>query len=384
MKMFRNLLMIAVMLSTVGLSGKLFAATDVVAWNKVAVDAVVSTRSSDLVTSRALAVVHRAMFDAWSAYDAKAVGVRLDTAALRRPSAERSDANKLVAISYAVYRTLVDLFPSEKASFDGAMRRLNLDPAASSNDATAPTGIGILAAAKELQHAHRDGSNQLGDLQSGAYSDYTNYTPPNSADRVIEYRRHQPIMVADGKGGMKPSIFDSAHWPLIKPFALYRSSEFRSVVDPTLTGTMDELLSIVDHIIDINAELTDREKAVAEAWTLGGGTPTPPGKWHQIGQHLSGKRGHTLDDDVKMFFVLGNTLHDAEIAKTEAKIHFLTARPETLIRHLYAGKKILAWGGRGKGPQIIDGKDFKPYRPAAASPEHVSGHSAFGASAAEA
>lgn len=384
MARFKKMLVVLLALSVFGFSGTLLAATNVVTWNKVAIDAVVNTRSSDLVTSRALAVLHRAMFDAWSAYDSKAIGVRLDTTALRRPKTDRTDANKTIAISTAAYHILLDLFPSEKAAFDAALRGLNRDPAITSRDLTTPVGIGIHAAALELAHAHRDGANQLGDLQPGAYSDYTNYTPPNPADRMIEVRRHQPIMVADGDGGMKPSIFDAAQWPLIKPFALYRSNEFRPRVAPTLTGSEEELRAIVDHLIGVNAQLTDRRKAIAEFWTLGAGTPTPPGRWNQIGQILSNKRGHTLDEDVKMFFILTNALHDAGIAKIEAKMHFLTARPETLIRHMYAGQKILAWGGRGKGPKIIDGKDFVPYRPTAASPEHVSGHSAFGVSAAEA
>ena len=360
------------------------AETPVAVWNRAAVDAVGATRTNDLVTSRALAVVHRAMFDAWSVYDATAVGVRLDTAALRRPGAERTDANKTIAIAYAAYGTLVDLFPTERARFDKTLRGFGLEPGAPSTNPATAAGLGTLAARQELAFAHQDGSNQLGDLAPGRYSDYTGYTPPNPANRVIEFRRHQPILVPDDSGVMEPAIFGGAHWPLIKPFALYRANEFRPVVAPTLTGSSEELLAIVDHIIGVNAELDDRQKAIAEFWTLGVGTPTPPGQWHIIGRFLSAQRGHTLDDDVKMFFVLANALHDAAIAKIEAKMHFLTARPETLIRHLYANRKILAWGGRGRGAEIIDGKDFQPYRPTAAAPEHVSGHSAFGAAAAEA
>jgi hypothetical protein len=384
MKKFLLALVVPMAFGAVTFSGPVLAASDVVIWNKAAVDAIVSTKTNDLVTSRALAVLHRAIFDAWSAYDAKAVGVRLDTNALRRPSTERTDANKAVAIGHAAYRTLVDLFPSEKSRFDAVLKRLEIGSLKDTDDSKTAAGIGNLAAAAELRHAHQDGANQLGDISPGRYSDYTGYTPPNPADRMIEVRRHQPVVVPDGKGGTKVALFGGAHWPLIKPFALYRSNEFRPVVAPTLTGTEEELVAIVEHIIDVNARLTDREKAIAEFWTLDPGTPTPPGQWHLIGQFLSEKRNHTLDDDVKMFFVLGNALHDAGIAKIEAKMHYLTARPETLIRHMYAGEKILAWGGRGKGPRIIDGADFKPYRPTAASPEHVSGHSAFGVSAGEA
>lgn len=356
------------------------AETVVVRWNKAAVEAVKASASSDLVTARALAVLHRAMYDAWTPYAATAIGVRLDTAALRRPSADRTDANKAAAVSYAAHRTLSDLFPGETARFDAVMTELGLDPALSSTDTATAAGLGLQAAALELRHAHQDGANQLGDRSPGAYADYTRYTPPNPADRVNDLRRHQPILKADGR----PAIFDGAHWPLITPFALYRADEFRPASAPALTYSEPELRALAQHIIDVNAELTDRDKAIAEFWTLGNGTPTPPGQFHILAQHISQTRGHDLDRDVTLFFILGNALHDTAIAKIEAKMHFLTARPETLIRAFFAGERILAWGGRGKGAEMIDGRDFKPYRPTAAAPEHVSGHSAFGYAGAEA
>lgn len=356
------------------------AETAVTLWNKAAIEAVQSSGSSDLVTSRALAVVHRAMYDAWTAYDPLALGVRLDTPELRRPAAEHNDGNKSDAVSYAAYRTLSDLFPGEEARFRAVMDTLNLDPAPSTPDEGSPAALGLLAADLELRHAHDDGANQLGDRSPGAYSDYSAYTPPNPADRLIDLRRHQPILGRNGK----PALFGGAHWPLIRPFALYRASEFRPASAPALTYDDWELRALAQDIIDVNAELTDRDKAIAEFWTLGNGTPTPPGQFHLLAQHISDTRGHGIDQDIKMFFILGNALHDTAIAKIEAKMHFLTARPETLIRALFAGEKILAWGGRGRGAEIVDGEDFKPYRPTAAAPEHVSGHSAFGYAGAEA
>lgn len=354
--------------------------TVAVRWNRVAVDAVQSSGSSDLVTSRALAVVHRAMYDAWTAFDRTALGVRLDTGKLRRPAVEHTVENKATAVSYAAHRTLSDLFPAEATRFHAVMNELGLDPARAASDNASPAGLGLLAADLELRHAHADGANQLGDRSPGAYSDYTGYTPPNPASRLIDLRRHQPIIGSNGK----PALFDGGHWPLIRPFALYRADEFRPKSAPSLTYDEHELRALAQHVIDVNAELTDRDRAIAEFWTLGNGTPTPPGQFHILAQHISRTRGHSLDQDITMFFILGNALHDTAISKIEAKMHFLTARPETLIRALFADEKILAWGGRGRGAEIIDGTDFRPYRPTAAAPEHVSGHSAFGYAGAEA
>src|SRR5688500_1579766 len=56
------------------------------------------------VTSRILALVWTAVFDAWSRYDQDAIPLYL-TEVERRPVHEQTLANKEIAISYAAYRT---------------------------------------------------------------------------------------------------------------------------------------------------------------------------------------------------------------------------------------------------------------------------------------
>jgi hypothetical protein len=109
----------------------------VLLWNQAALQAVRDTRPASTVTARALAVVHASIYDAWAAYDARAVGTRLG-ATLRRPPAERTMAAKQKAISYAAYRALVDLFPAQVASFGALMAALGYDPADTSAGPTRP------------------------------------------------------------------------------------------------------------------------------------------------------------------------------------------------------------------------------------------------------
>src|SRR5262249_23094805 len=61
------------------------------------------------ILSRTMAVVLTAMYDAWAAYDDKAVGTRLHDA-LRRPRSERTEENKRRAIAYAAYRALLFVY----------------------------------------------------------------------------------------------------------------------------------------------------------------------------------------------------------------------------------------------------------------------------------
>jgi hypothetical protein len=85
------------------------------------------------------------MFDAWAAYDEKAVGSRLGSA-LRRPEAERTLWNKQVAISYASLHSLRFVYPESRAWLDERMRAFGFDPDAESDDLATPIGIGFRAA----------------------------------------------------------------------------------------------------------------------------------------------------------------------------------------------------------------------------------------------
>jgi hypothetical protein len=136
-------------------------------------------------------------------------------------------------------------------------------------------------------------------------------------------------------------------------------------------------------VLELSARLTDREKTIAEYWSDGPNTVTPAGHWCLFAQALSRRDRHTLDRDVALFFLLGNTLLDASIAAWDVKRCADSVRPVTVIRFLMAGRVVRAWAGPGLGIKNIDGKDFRSYLPTPAFGSYVSGHSAFSAAAAE-
>src|SRR5829696_4542718 len=200
--------------------------TNVVRWNEAALDAIRITHPGPPMVARALAIVHTCIYDAWAAYDSVAVGTRLG-GALRRPAAERTLANKNEAISYAARDALVDLYPTEAARFNDLLTSLGYDPAITSSNTSTPSGIGHVAAAAVLAFRHGDGSNQLGDLHPGAYSDYTGYAPVNDPDHINDPNRWQPLRVPDGHGGSVVQTYITPHWGLATPFALGSGAQFR-------------------------------------------------------------------------------------------------------------------------------------------------------------
>ena len=163
-------------------------ATIVTEWDAQLLQAIRITHPGPPIVARALAVAHTCMYDAWVAYDGKAKGTQLGKT-LRRPVAERTDANKTEAISYAAYRAAVDLFPSQKATLDAFFISKGYNPNNNTTDTATPAGIGNVACKAVLDFRHTDGSNQLGDLNVGAYSDYTNYQPVNTATQLNDPNR---------------------------------------------------------------------------------------------------------------------------------------------------------------------------------------------------
>jgi Domain of unknown function (DUF6851) len=142
------------------------------------------------ITARALGVAHTSMFDAWAAYDARALGTRYG-GMLRRPAPERTLENKNKAISFAAYATLVDLFPSRADHF--ALQMKELGYSVDGSDTSTPAKIGTMVAKAVTDFRHKDGSNQL-----GGYADTTGYQPVNDWNRVVDRWRWQPLRVPLG------------------------------------------------------------------------------------------------------------------------------------------------------------------------------------------
>jgi len=352
----------------------------VVQWDKAMLEAIRVTRPGPPMTARALAVVNTCMYDAWAAYDSKAVGTMMGTE-LRRPFAERTEANKAKAISFAAYRALVDLFPARKGDFDLAMQEKGFDPLDLSVNTKTPAGIGNVACKAVLDMRHRDGSNQLGDLAPGAYADYTGYQAVNTPTEIVDPNRWQPLIV----GGSKQP-FLGAQWFNVKPFALKSADQFRPKKGPAQYGS-EEYIEQAKVVMSYQMSLTDAQKSMAEYWADGPNSEFPPGHWILIGIEVSERDNHSVDDDAKMLFAIANAMHDAAIVAWEAKRASDYARPITAIHYLFANEMITAWGGPGRGNIQMLGSEWQTYQASNFNtppfPEYFSGHSCFSAAGAE-
>jgi hypothetical protein len=375
----------------------------VIQWNEAFLQGVRDSKLGPPMVARALAIVHTCIYDAWAAYDHKAVGTRLG-GSLLRPPAEHTLANQKQAVSFAAYRAAVDLFPGSTSSvFDPLMWSLGCDPGDRSTDTSTPRGIGNVAAEAVLDFRHRDGANQLGNEPGGTpglpYSDYTGYTPANEPmdirfpfdpTTVHDPNSWQRLRYVDGSGTLVTPGFVGAQWHRVTTFALSPGSQ-RSPTGPAKYGSA-EYLDQAQALVDISAGLTDEQKMIAEYWADGPRSELPPGHWNLFAQFVSrrdhhGVQAHGVERDVKLFFALTNAVADAGCCAWDNKRAFNSVRPITAIRTLFRGQAVRAWAGPYQGAKLIDGATWFPYQPTSFPtppfPEYSSGHSNFSAAGAE-
>ncbi len=355
-------------------------------WINVVLQAIRDTRPAPTVAARLLAIVSTCMYDAWAVYTPSALGTRLGGKLRQYEHGHEYHYQKTIALSFAAYRALVDLVPSQIAAFSTMMQHLGYNPNDMSTDTGTPAGVGNVVAQAVLDYRHHDGSNQLGNLNPGPYSDYTNYTPVNTPDVVNNLNRWQPLQLPDGKGGFVVQKFATPQWGRVTPFALAEGWLLRPTIGPA-HFTTPEFREQAQQLLVFSAALSDREKVIAEYWKDGPASETPPGHWFLLAQVIGKRDRHTLDEDVQMFFILGNALLDASIVAWDAKRYYNSVRPITAIRYLFNNVPVRAWGGPNKGTQTIPGQTWIPYQPATALtppfPEFFSGHSIFSATSAE-
>ncbi|MEL6576432.1 MAG: DUF6851 domain-containing protein [Pseudomonadota bacterium] len=403
-----------------------------VIWDRAVQEAVIEASPGPTIASRAYSIVHTAMFEAWAAYDPLAVGWASNGPG-QRPLEENTDANKLVAMSYAAFVALIDLFPDQRALFEEVMSDLGLPAAIETLPLVegSPTAVGIAAGNAVVDDRAEDGANQ-----ANGYADTTGYEPFNPSPlEVNDITRWTPENVpVDPEDADPEQSFLTPHWGEVETFGIEDGAALRPVAPepfflPGVEGTLDieagtvtvdgetipvtadlvgtiinpRFITQAEEVVAFSGGLTDEQKLIAEFWEDGGGTSFPPGTWMTFGQFVSASEDHSLDEDARMFFALSNAVMDAGIATWEAKSFYDYVRPVRAIRDLgelgligeegvdeqtgEEGFVIEAWGGPGEGTRTILAENFVTYQTPGrdVSPpfaEYTSGHSSFSAAGA--
>lgn len=342
-------------------------------WNEVAVDSsgldhtpvangenrIFGEQFGPTRASRAMAIVHIAIFEAVNAID----GHYKSYVGLPRA---RGEVSLRAAISQAAHDTLAALFPSQAPSFQA---ELGDDLSAIPNNAAKTKGIdlGKRAAAAILTLRANDGS-QHAEPRVGI--EFITGSDPG------EWRQ-DPI-------SMNPLAL-GADWETVKPFVLDSAAQFRTPAPPALnspayTAAFNEAKQLGGDGIVTPTARTPEQTEIGIFWAYDG-TPSmcaPPRLYNQIAVQIAEQRNLNVVELARLLALVNVAMADAGIAIWESKYFYEYWRPITGIREAAndgnaATNADLTFSPLGAPASNLHGPNFTPPFPA-----YPSGHAGFG------
>ena len=343
-------------------------------WNHISVNASGLDHSSagakenlgPTKSSRAMAIVHIAMFDAANA----ASGQKYEPYILRDVA---KGASVEAAIAQASHDTLVNLFPSQKATFD-SQYEADLAGIPSGLPRDKGLALGEKAAKLILEERANDGASDLD--QSAPYA----FSNEPGVWRVDPMNPDQ-----------KPL---GANWYKVKPFVIKSTSQFRSAPPPSIDSAAyaeayAEAFRLGGDGVNTPTERTEDQTDIGLFWAYDG-TPSlcaPPRLYNQITLQIASDQGVADNLELTRLLAIVNvSMADAGMSSWETKYHYNYWRPITAIRESDAG-----YGPTGKGDgnsQTFGDPTWTPLGAPASNlsannftppfPAYVSGHATFG------
>jgi hypothetical protein len=317
--------------------------------------------------SRAMAIVHIAMFDAVNAFSG---GYQSYTGIPPAPE----DASMNAAIAVAAHDTLVALYPSQAATFDA---RLAEELAQVRNAISKVRGmaVGRQAAAAILALRAKDGSEHPEPLVGVDYI---------VGNKLGEWRQDPISQHPMALGG---------HWGEVRPFVLRSPDQFRvppppAMDSPQFAAAFEEAKRLGgDGVITPTLRSADQTH-MGIFWAYDG-TPSlcaPPRLYNQIAVQIADQMGTDGIEFARLLALVNVAMADAGIAIWESKYFYKFCRPVLAIREADEGTGPT---GQGDGnPATIGILNFTPLGAPASNmngpnftppfPAYPSGHAGFG------
>ncbi|TMP95912.1 MAG: vanadium-dependent haloperoxidase [Verrucomicrobia bacterium] len=318
-------------------------------------------------SSRAMAIVHIAMFDAMNAIHG---GYRSYTGVCARRGPISDDA----AVAQAAHDTLVALFPSQIANFDTLLAE---DLAGITNAGKKANGIrlGQQAASAILAMRVNDGS-QIPEPSVG-----DDYFP---SDQPGHWRQDPVSLIPLALG---------AHWGECIPFVINSTTQFRAPPPPDMTSAAytaayNEVKNLGGDGVITPTQRTSEQTFIGIFWAYDG-TPSlcaPPRLYNQITVNIADQRRVRGIEFARLLALVNVAMADAAMTIWESKYYYDFWRPITGIRESDPGTGPTGLGDGnpdtagdpsftplGAPASNLSGPDFTPPFPA-----YPSGHAGFG------
>jgi len=323
----------------------------IIAWNQTMLDAIRATYDTLGLSTRTMAMVQAAMYDAVNGIDHFGSVFQVSV-----PAAESQGASPQAAASEAAFDVLSTLIPQEKALYNATLAE-SLADIPDGPGKTAGLAVGDTVAAGILAWRANDGSNLQVPYVSGTAPGEWRPTPPDYTD------------------AWGPA------WGQVTPFAIPSAKPFLPPPPPALNSpAYAAALNLTKSLGAKNSKArTPRETQIANFWAYDvAGMGPPPVLYNQITQDVALQQHNTLDQNARLFALVDVAMGDAGIVTWDAKYTYNLWRPITAIRNAnqdgnkatVADPKWTPMGSPGDGVRA----NFTPNFPA-----YVSGHAAFGA-----
>jgi membrane-associated phospholipid phosphatase len=307
--------------------------------------------------SRAMAIVHIAMFDALNSLEPR---YRAFAGVPRAPRGGSPEA----AIAQAAHDTLGSLFPSQRADLAEALAQ----------DLSAVRDIAARGRGVDAGRRAADAILALRDDDGSAHAE-----PRIGVDFVpsSEPGRWRPDPVS------RIPIALGARWHTVRPFVMRSADQFRVPPPPALDGAafaaaFDEVRRLGGDGTTTPTSRTGEQAQIGIYWAYDGmpSLCAPPRLYNQIAL-LIATRSRTGPLELARLLALVNiAMADAGIAIWESKYHYQFCRPVTGIRELDGGRLVgdPTFTPLGAPASNLNGPNFTPPFPA-----YPSGHAGFGA-----
>jgi membrane-associated phospholipid phosphatase len=317
-------------------------------------------------TSRAMAIIHIAMFDTVNAISKKFVSYS-------GVASVSGDVSLNRAIAQAAHDTLIALYPFQKDRLDAIFDVDIVSIPGSQASIDAGAALGQQAAEAILSKRENDGSElpEPRVMATCSPSDDTCF-PANNAPGKWQIDPISGLMVALG-----------GNWPKVKPFVMTSADQFRAPTPPSLTSDAyeqafkDVLRLGGDPGHGTNTSRTETQTFIAKFWSYDGtpGLCAPPRLYNMITRTIALQQKMLGVPGIARLFALANTaMADAGIAAWDSKYFYQYWRPVTGIRNaalpLQRDPTYYPLGAQDTNTQ---GPDFTP-----PFPSYTSGHATFG------
>ena len=312
-------------------------------WTALALDCIRADNTSPTLSTRNLAMLHTAIYDAVNSITRTHQPYRFQLNAPTNTSPEAAAVG-------AAYEVTTALYPSFTA-WAGDLYAL-WSASVPHNDAfTNGLELGGLIGLVVLNSRSTDGA-----------STEVPYIPGSTAG---QWQRTPPYF--------RPPL--TPHWRYVDTFCLPDLEPFVPGPPPALGSA--EYAVAFNEVKSIggtsSAVRTPEQSQIAIFWSDFSYTAMPPGHWHEIAMTIARARGNTLAENARMFALLSLAQADSAIVCWESKYRYNLWRPVTAIQRADED------GNPGTDPDPA----WDQFLPSPPFPSYTSGHSTFSKASAQ-